>query len=154
MEENKKMLTQEVREALKAELEYLQSQRSKLDAKIQALKSVLSPTDELELFQPGLPLQSPQRTISANNNGSLQGKGLSESIVEALKRFPAGLTLDDLATEMERLGFRTSGKTKLRTLLISESWRLHNKRHILDKRGKKYFVPAKEQSEVGGGTQQ
>ncbi|MBZ5500541.1 MAG: hypothetical protein LAP85_29465 [Acidobacteriia bacterium] len=137
------MLTQEICEALQAELSFLTAQRVKLEAKIQALKAILSPADELELFQSQRTATMPPKTDSARRNVAEAPMGLRDSIIAALKKYPSGLDIAALTIEIERSGFRASGKTSIKTLVTSESWRLC-KRGTLAKKGKKYSLPLSE----------
>lgn len=135
------MLTQEIRDALKAELDSIMAQRSKLEAKIEALHAILSPVDELQLFAHDSKTNPPiKRTRWPKGPHK---SGLRDSLMTTLRKYPSGLDVAAIALELEMLGIQPKGKTSLKSLVSSEAWRLKN-RGVLIKKGKKYLLPIEE----------
>ena len=139
------MLTTEIREALKTELEHYKAQRRELDLKVEALEAILRPSDDLGLFQPELPMNEPHQQSNPRGNGALAGKGLRESIRLILKAYPTGLKASEIAAKMEELGFRPNGKTNTVTLVYGDAHRLA-RLGKLRKRGKKYLLLPEERT--------
>jgi len=134
------MLNKIVGEALEAEIEYLQTQKKRIEARISAIQTILSPDEGL--FQPTLPgIPKPKVEAVASGNGSLAGKGLREAIRIVLSSYPSGVKAADLTNKLEQMGYRPGGKTSTRSLVYAEIYRLAKKGKILRK-GKKVFLPS------------
>ncbi len=132
------MLQPAIREALQVELEHLQVQRDKLEARIKALESILSPDDSLGFFE--APPETPRLgRAKPTSNGNLADKGMREALRIVLADYPSGLKPADIKGKLEQMGFRPKGKSSLQVLMFGEVYRMR-KQGKLTKRGKRYAL--------------
>lgn len=127
------MLSKEVRDGLEAELSHLDLKKTRIEARISAIKAILIPLDEFG------PEHVPQRNESVNataKNGPLVGMGLREAMKTVLVSYPSGLRAAELSLKLDQMGFSATGKLPLKTRVWSEIGRLKKEKKV-SKRGKR-----------------
>jgi hypothetical protein len=126
------MLSQAVRDELKAELDHLRAEReraiARFDSKIAALEAILEDVPA----QTTLPLGD-QRVAS---NGHA---GFRDTVLGILKAYPSGLRSSDMAQKLEAVGFKPGGSSPLLRRVHGEMYRLMLAGRI-QRRGHKYYL--------------
>jgi hypothetical protein len=118
------MLTQSVREALRAERERLMTQVRAIDSLLQADDAPTMPT----------PIDG---ALTHSGNGT--GEGLRTIFRRILAASSRGMTVAELATAVEAAGWRPKGTTSTVTLLHGDMHRLVKQGKIM-KIGKRYSL--------------
>jgi hypothetical protein len=127
------MLSQDVRDALSAELEHLRIRRKKLteriDQKIAAIEALLVGQDD-DGDQIALPLGNPPGTSTVI--GPLTGKGCREAIRFVLSSYPQ-LRPVEVAEKMKELGWAPKGTTPIKTRVSTELHRMRKEKLVTRK---------------------
>ena len=144
------MLSQDVREALGAELEHLRIRRKaiteRLDQDIAALETVLRQDGGFP-EQGVLSIPAATGTGSAPINGPLAGKGCRDAIRMVLTSFPNSKAAE-ISTKMGEMGWSPSGSTSLKVRVGSELHRMR-KQKLVVKRGSRFSLPPATEPESG-----
>lgn len=133
-------LSRAVKLELEAELANLRAEKKRLtaaiDKKIEQIQAFL--TDEF--FQPRLlPLDEPEAPHHSaeptNGSGASPAKngeprGLRHYLWEVFAAHPGGLKAKEVVDAVTRLGYRTTGKTNVRTMVYGELYRLRRLRRL------------------------
>ena len=127
------MLTQNTRADLESELErlaariaYLKPNILRAEARIEAIKVLLSPEGE-----------DAAAAQSENVNPTIATIGLREAIRRALEHHPGGLRVGEVADAVQKLGYRPAGTMSPKALTYGEIYRML-KLGKLAKHGHKY----------------
>jgi hypothetical protein len=136
------MLSQAVRDELRAELDHLRAERKRViarfDAKITALEAIL---DEPNAAQASLPLSLGAAAAGSNGNGTIQPTGLRETLLNVIRAYPSGLAPVEIARKMEALGFKPGGESPLLHRVHGEVYRLNKAKRLHRSKTGKYTVP-------------
>lgn len=139
------MLTQDVRDALSAELEHLRIRRKKLterlDQKIAAIEALVSTQDD-EDGQALLPLGNAGKT-----NGPLAGKGCREAIKAVLSAYP-NLKPAEIAAKMDEMGWAPNGSTPIKVRVGSELHRMRKQKMLVKKGARLSLAPTAVEAEA------
>jgi hypothetical protein len=133
------MLSQDVRDALQAELDHLTIRRKKIteriDERIAALEAVLAPADDLL----GETQQLRLKDVPAPSNGNGNGEMSFRDHLRAVLAEHPNLTAPEVALEVIRRGVRPGGETPIGTRVANELFRMAQRGQI-DKRNKRYSL--------------